>query len=132
MSNNTKHKPRFKIGDRVLRSSNTIPPGLDRPMVYSGTVTQVLTATEYLQLINSRHGTAALNTIRKIFSERDKDYLKSHVYIIEPDSSPGLAPYEEATIIIPGLSREQYDMLTNRRSFDCIDSDLLPMEWFDV
>lgn len=60
------------------------------------------------------------------FDRRDPDWRQFPIYIVQPHSSPGPAPYEEAQYIIPGLTKEQYDLLMHSRRWIVLDSDLLP------
>lgn len=124
---------RFSLGDRVLRSSNTVPEGTDKPLIFRGVVRKIYTVNSYFRHLHeiTKSIEAALN-VKSIFMLRDKDYPKYHIYDVEPDSSPGPCSFEEAVCIVPGLSRHQYDMLMDRRVFACLDSDLLPEEFINV
>lgn len=127
---------RFSLGDRVLRSSNTVPEGTDKPLIFRGVVRTIYTVNNYFKHFKKITGgsdlvTPAMINLKLRFSNRDPSYAKYHIYEVEPDSSPGPCSFEEAACIVPGLTRYQYDMLMDRRVFACLDSDLLPEEIFD-
>lgn len=62
------------------------------------------------------------------FDRRDPTWREFPIYLVQPDSSPGLAPFEEAQFLIPGLTEDMYARLTKSRQYILIDSDLLPEE----
>lgn len=62
----------------------------------------------------------------KTFDRRDPTWRDFPIYVVQTNSSPGPAPYEEACQIIPGLTIHQYNLLMHYRKFIVLDSDLLP------
>lgn len=110
----------YNVGDRVVKS------GLD--MAFHGEVHAVIPPDMIPEALaelhrNNPHGTES--TI-DLFTRMDPTWQEHALYFVEPDSSPGIASYEEAHKICPALTRHQYEMITTRRVFLVLDSQLLP------
>jgi len=87
---------------------------------FHGRVDRVIESPhEYIELVEIPQG------FIDNFAERDPDWDKNPIYLVTPDSSPGLATFEEANSIVPGLTEIQYSMLTGHRQFLVLESDLL-------
>lgn len=115
--------PRFEVGDVVIRSNAT---GLS----FGGVVREIYTVKQFFKILKQRtnNNTEYSVNVARVFFERDRNFADYPIYAIEPFSSPGIATFAEAEVIVPGLTKIQYDMLMNSRVFDCLDSDLLPIE----
>jgi hypothetical protein len=110
----------YQIGDRVVKS------GLD--INYHGVVHQVILPEQIPEALAIMHRANPHDTERIIdeFSKRDPDWQNHALYFVEPDSSGGVATFEEAKRICPALNEIQYQMIVNRRAFLVLDSQLLP------
>lgn len=127
MSNTPEEKhpiPIYQVNDRVMKVHKD-------GFVFSGHVHRVIPAHHVPEFI-----TKLLNDERQMMNDsqltslnnRDPGFLHNPMYIIVPDTYPGPPTYEEACVIVPGLTRFQYTMLYHYRAYLCLESDLEPRE----
>jgi hypothetical protein len=115
--------PRFGQGDRVKRI------GLNQ-LNFIGTIRQVIPPAGIAALINkiaAGDQDTAVNLVRDMYN-RDNEFHHNYAYIVEPESSPGPATFEEAEYIVPGITIDQYHLLMKGRKYLIIDSDLIDWE----
>lgn len=112
--------PRFNPGDHVILS------GHKQPVNFHGKVVQVIPYEKFSEELYRLFKTdeTVVAVVTKMV-ERDKSWHEWPCYYVEPNSSPGVATYEEAQYIVPGITYDQYMMLTTRRLYLCLDSDLM-------
>lgn len=108
------YKPQFSVGDRVVSVYNGHP--LDCIVI-------AVQKPGELQEFMKRHN---LDESQFFLAMRDRDYQKNYTYVVRPyiDKSP--PSYSESKMIVPTLTKDQYDLLfAQHRRYSLLESDLV-------
>lgn len=128
--------PTYRLGDVVSRVS------IDGKLVsVSGKIVAISPGgrtIEYFRSLLSGNGynQTFIESFLGVMLKRDPDFMDKPVYVIEPETSPGWASFEEAKSIVPGISKREYDFLAcltefqrtllwGHRLFIVLDSELV-------
>lgn len=117
-------RPLYSENDRVIH----IRPG----MKFSGKIHRVVPPDQMNDCLDQLREMKGLDEVEEALSyyqERDPNCLKNAVYVIVPDGYRDPATWEQAQLIVPSLTRDQYDRIMGSRFFIVLESDLIPEEW---